>query len=103
MYSNNWPETVWNVTHWERIQNVLGVQGTVLLIQDGVVVRGPVADFVVRVHAAAGQEHEDRGQQVVAQSAKLGQGRHRRGPHRRVLQDDAVVDEPDVPGRFTNV
>ena len=50
-------------------------------------------------HLASPEEDEDVREEVVAECAEARQRRHRRRPHRRVLQDDPVVDVADVAGR----
>mmetsp|Transcript_59614 Transcript_59614/g.136745 ORF Transcript_59614/g.136745 Transcript_59614/m.136745 type:complete len:270 (+) Transcript_59614:1459-2268(+) len=61
---------------------------------------GAIADLIVVVVDAPLQQHDDGGAERIDHDAKLRERAHRRGAHRRVLEDDAVVDEADVLGRL---
>jgi hypothetical protein len=60
--------------------------------------RGAVAHLVVLVVQRAAEEHQHAGAQVGAALAVARERRHGGRAHGGVLQDDAVVDEPDVAG-----
>ena len=84
------------MTDLQSVEDELGVEVLLLLLEDDLEVGCAVADLVVAVHLAAAEQDEDVGQQVVAEGAEARQGRDGGRPHRGVLQDDAVVDVADV-------
>ena len=57
------------------------------------------AYLVIAVHHTPAQQDQDVGQKIVAERAEPGHGRDGGRPDRGVLQQDPVVDEPDVAGR----
>lgn len=56
------------------IENVGGREGFLFLAQDLEVQEGTVTNFVIVVHQAAIQQHQDARQEFFARGAKLGQG-----------------------------
>ncbi len=56
-------------------------------------------NLVVVVEQRAAQEHDDAGVQLGDGGAEAREAGHGGSAHGRVLQDDAVVDVPDVPAK----
>ena len=87
------------MTDLQSVEDELGVEVLLLLLEDDLEVGCAVADLVVAVHLAAAEQDEDVGQQVVAEGTEAREGGDGGSPNGGVLQDDAVVYVADVARR----